>query len=393
MLSPRDLAELVAFRHALHRAPDLSRHEEATARRVVEALQPTGPDRVVTGLGGHGVAAVYQGPVPGPTVMVRCELDGLPIQETSEIPHRSSIPGKGHLCGHDGHMATLVGLARLLGADRPRRGRAVLLFQPAEEDGSGAAAVIADPRFAEIAPDWAFALHNMPGIPLGAAALAPGPANCASRGLAISFSGKTSHASQPEAGISPARALARLIPALEQLGPGGETAPGFRLVTITHARMGEPAFGISPGEAELWVTLRTLADDDMTGLVGDARRLIEREAAAHGLAVSMSEHDVFHACTNDPQATSYLMEALNAEGIAVVPGHLPMRASEDFGLFGRQAKSAMFLLGAGEDHPRLHNPDYDYPDALIGVGVGVLHRALRDVLENASKSPRQRHAR
>ncbi len=156
-------------------------------------------------------------------------------------------------------MATLAALARGLARQRPRRGRAVLLFQPAEETGAGAAAVVADPKFAEIAPDFVFAYHNMPGLPSGRVALAAGPVNCASRGMRIALSGKTAHASTPELGVSPMAALARLMPELASLGRGGALeSADFAMVTVTHARMGEPAFGVAPGYAEIWATLRTL---------------------------------------------------------------------------------------------------------------------------------------
>lgn len=141
-LTNSDLVELIELRHRLHRRPEISGEERATAAEIVAALEPTRPDGIVTGLGGHGVAAIYEGREPGPTVMVRAELDALPIEELSDLPHRSQVPGKGHLCGHDGHMTILAGLARGLGRARPQRGRAVLLFQPAEETGAGAAAVM-----------------------------------------------------------------------------------------------------------------------------------------------------------------------------------------------------------------------------------------------------------
>lgn len=124
--------------------------------------------------------------------MVRAELDGLPIEEISEIGHRSEIKGKGHLCGHDGHMTILMALAKGLGRERPARGRAILMFQAAEENGAGAAAVLADPKFADIKPDLVFSLHNFPGLRFGHAALRSGPVNCASRGMRILLSGKTS---------------------------------------------------------------------------------------------------------------------------------------------------------------------------------------------------------
>lgn len=377
MLDDAHLARLTDWRRALHRRPELSGAEALTARAFVEALAPTAPDRVLTGLGGHGVAAVY-GTAPGPTVMIRAELDALPIVETGTAPWVSETPGVAHLCGHEGHLTILLGLAQTLARRRPATGRVILLGQPAEENGAGAAAVLADPRFAEIAPDWAFALHNFPGAPLGECWLKPGPMNCASVGLKITLQGRTSHASEPDKGLSPGPALARLIPALAALGPGGALTRDFRLVTITHARLGEPAFGISPGQAELWATLRTLTDAPMSALRAEAVALARKDAG--DLALTLTWHDDFAACTNDPEATAHLAHAIRAEGMAVAEGTLPMRASEDFGRFGAVAKSAMFCLGAGETHPPLHAPDYDFPDALIAPGVRVFSRVIADLL-------------
>jgi amidohydrolase len=312
--------------------------------------------------------------------MVRAELDGLPIEEIGDIPHRSAVPGQAHLCGHDGHMATLVALARGLGRQRPRCGRTVLLFQPAEENGAGAAAVLADPKFSAIAPDWAFALHNMPGLPSGRVALDAGLVNCASRGMRITLAGRTAHASMPEHGVSPMAAVASLMPALTALGPGGPLTERFALVTVTHARMGEPSFGIAPGHAEVWATLRTLTDAGMAGLCAEAERLARDTAAVTGLGIEVGYEDVFVHCENDPEAVAQLRRALEAEGVPHHKSELPMRASEDFGRFGRNARTAMFFLGAGENHPSLHNPDYDYPDELIGVGARVFMRTLRQLL-------------
>lgn len=380
MLNAGDLAALTAFRHELHRYPEVSGAEEATAARVLAHLAPTAPDEVLSGLGGHGLALVYACATPGPTVMIRAELDALPIAELSEAAHRSTCPGKGHLCGHDGHMAILAATARLIRRTPPLRGRVVLLFQPAEETGAGAAAVLADPAFAAIKPDWAFALHNMPGLPVGTALLAEGPANCASMGLCLRLSGKTAHAAQPETGVSPAAAVAHLIPALTALGPGGAMGPDFRLVTVTHARLGEPAFGIAPGEAEVWATLRTRDDAPMAALLAAVTSLAETVARDHGLRLAISRHDVFSACTNHPGATAFLARAATATGLALRHEGLPFRASEDFGRFGLVARSAMLFLGAGEAHPALHNPDYDFPDALIPAGAALFDHALRQIL-------------
>jgi amidohydrolase len=379
-LTDQDLAELVEWRRKLHRRPELSGEERETAREVRTFLASSNPDRVVSNLGGHGVAAVYEGVEPGPTVMFRAELDGLPIQETSDLPYRSVLAGKGHLCGHDGHMATLAALARGLGRQRPARGRAVLMFQPAEENGAGGAAVLCDPRFLEIAPDMAFALHNLPGIARGKVALAEGPINCASRGLRIVLVGKTSHASMPEFGVSPVNAAARLLPALTALGRAGSLDAGFRMVTVTHVRIGEPAFGVSPGRAEIWATLRTLTDAQMAGLCAEAERAARDVGMDEGLGVEIGYDDIFAHCENALAAVGHLRRALDAEGVPHDRGNLPMRASEDFGRFGQSAPAAMFFLGAGENHPSLHNPDFDFPDELIAIGARVFMRTLRDLL-------------
>ncbi len=166
----------MAFRRELHRRPEVSGEERETAETIVAELADTKPDVVMTGLGGYGVAAIYEGREPGPTIMVRAELDGLPIEEISEIGHRSETTGKGHLCGHDGHMTNLMALAKGLGREPPVKGRAILMFRPAEENCAGAAAVLADPKFAEIKPDIVFSLHSFPELSFSPAAVRTGPA-------------------------------------------------------------------------------------------------------------------------------------------------------------------------------------------------------------------------
>ena len=379
-LSNSDLTELIAWRRKLHQHPEISGEEEETAREVVAFLASTHPDRVLTGLGGHGVAVVYDSGKPGPTVLFRAELDALPIEELSDAPHRSRVPGKSHMCGHEGHTTILAALGRQLGRRRPARGRAVLMFQPAEETGAGAAAVVANPRFREIAPDLAFSLHNLPGVPLGHVRLKEGVVNCASRGMRIALTGKTAHSSMPETGTSPMRAISRLMPALQELGGGDFTSDDFAMTTVTHARMGEAVFGVAPGYAEVWVTLRTRLDERMADLVAAAEELARSEAAKHGLGGEIDYHEIFVASLNSAEATGHLRAALDAERVPHDEAGLPMRASEDFGTFGHGAKSAMFFLGSGVDHPALHNPDYDFPDDLIPIGARVFLRVARNLL-------------
>jgi amidohydrolase len=365
-LSDSETDEVIAFRHKLHERPELAGEERDTARAVRAFLERTHPDRVIGNLGGHGVAVIYEGATPGPCLMFRAELDALPIDEVSAAPHRSQTLGKAHLCGHDGHIASLAALGLGFSRQRPKRGRVVLLFQPAEETGVGAEAVICDPMFVAITPDFAFAWHNMPGMPRAQAAVAAGPIACASRGLRAIFNGKTAHASAPETGVSPMRALARLMPELTALGRGGPIDADYSLVTITHVEMGAHAFGVAPGRGELWATLRTLTDPEA--------------AAADGLEVEIAYRDVFDSCGNAPEAAERIVRALDAEGVKRGNVGLPMRPSEDFGRFGAEAPAAMFLLGAGEGHPSLHNADYDFPDELVPLAARVMMRVARDAL-------------
>lgn len=378
-ISDTDLTDLITWRRHLHTMPEVSGEEIETAAEVVRFLSMSEPDEIVTGLGGTGVAAVFNGRDAGPTVLFRAELDALPIPEITDIAHRSRKPGKGHMCGHDGHMAMVAALSRAFRRQRPASGRVILLFQPAEETGAGAAAVLADPAFEAIKPDYAFSLHNIPGLPLGHSWVKSGPVNCASCGLKIELKGKTAHASSPESGKSPALAISELIPALTALRQGRIENENLVLTTVTHVSIGEPTFGVSPAEAQLWVTLRTVSDAGMASLRQAAEDLAREAAQKHGLSLSLSYHDDFRHCYNDEDAVHIIRQAMDAEDLPHSEGQM-FKFSEDFGRFGDVAKSAMFFIGSGEEQPALHNPDYDFPDALIPIGARIFLRISRDIL-------------
>ena len=379
-MRPETVAQLTRLRRDLHQYPELSGQEEKTAERIVSELRARGADQVLTAIGGHGVAAVFDSGQHGPTVAIRCELDGLPIPETSGASYTSRVPGKGHLCGHDGHMTMVMGVADHLNENRPTKGRVVLIFQPAEETGQGAAAFRADPQFLQIAPDYVFSLHNLPGLALGDVQLCEGSANCASRGMKIVLTGKTSHAAAPQDGVSPASALSELMPQLAGLGNGGPLNADFALTTVTHATLGEPTFGVAPGRAELWVTLRTVSDARMQSLMDEAEAMVARAASEQGLGYQVTYDDVFEACENAPEAVDVLSRSCAETSVSCELTNNPQKFSEDFGQFGKGAKAAMFWLGSGTDQPQLHNPDYDFPDALIPVGTGIFVAAINQVL-------------
>ncbi|WP_164658801.1 amidohydrolase [Tropicibacter sp. Alg240-R139] len=379
-MTPEQLARLTALRHDLHRTPEISGEEAQTAAKIAQIMRDLNADQVLTGIGGHGVAAIFNGSEPGPTVAIRCELDALPIPEETGAPYASETPGKGHLCGHDGHMTIVIAVAESLAAKRPAKGRAVMIFQPAEETGKGAPAFRADPQFSQIAPDMVFSLHNLPGLALGHVELCTSAANCASRGMRVVLTGKTSHAAAPQDGLSPAAVMADLMPKLAALGQGGDLSADFALTTLTHAQLGEPTFGVAPGHGELWITLRTVTDTRMEALVNEAETLVRTSAQTAGLHVTITYDDIFEACTNAPEATRHLRQTCLSLDVPVQLTETPQKFSEDFGQFAKSAQSAMFWLGSGEAHPQLHNPDYDFPDALIPVGAVIFLTALRTVL-------------
>lgn len=372
--------DLIAWRRFLHQRPELSGDEVNTAAYVQERLRGLAPDALVTGLGGHGVLAQFCGSDPKIRILIRCELDGLPITEINTFEHRSLTEGYGHLCGHDGHMAILMGVAEALSEQRINGLDIVLLFQPAEETGAGAKAVLDTSEFQNYQPDFAISLHNMPSLPLGQIQIKPGPFSCASRGLHITLKGKTAHASQPETGLSPATAMMEIMTGLQALNlptPAGEIPQ--KMATLTHARLGDPTFGVAPGSAEIQVTLRTVLDADMDSLIEDANSLVLAACKRAGLQHKQSYHDVFPASTNDPRVAQAIQTAAIDLGIQCQPQPQPMRWSEDFGRFQSVCRSAMFLLGAGEKCPALHNPDYDFPDELIEVGVTAFLGILREL--------------
>ena len=174
--------------------------------------------------------------------------------------------------------------------------------------------------------------------------------------------------------------MAELIPVLTALGKDGPLDDAFSLLTITHASIGEPTFGIAPGEATIYATLRTTRDDAMDDLDRDVREAVMNSAERHGLSVSFQEHDVFAASINNVDAVNVAKAAMDSLSIPHGTRGVPMRASEDFGVFGWNSKAAMLCLGSGEDHPALHNPDYDFPDELIPIGIKIFERIARDIL-------------
>lgn len=368
---------MIEFRHWLHKNPELSGMEDSTSTSLLEYINGYEPDRLITNLGGRGIAAEFTGSEPGAKILLRCDMDALPINENMDISYRSVTAGVSHKCGHDGHMAILMAVAARLHDNPPVRGSVVLLFQPSEETGEGARKVIADSKFKDIEPDIVFALHNLPGFPMGSIILRNGVFASASRGIVVKLTGSSSHASEPQMGKSPALAVAQIIEAFTDLPQSSVLTD---MVTVIHARVGEKAFGTSPGEGCVMATLRARSIEAMNAISERAEETAETVAKAHQLECSISWTNEFPITENSEKAVKTIRTAAGILGLRIIQPDIPFPWSEDFGHFTKQYPGALFGIGAGIDTPALHSPAYDFPDELIAGGATIFIEIINELL-------------
>ena len=391
------MQELIELRHLLHAHPELSGQEALTNKILNEWVRQTRPDHIIEKIGGYGLAAVYRGngkrktengtAKPSTTrselkrILIRGDIDALHIPEPNEIPYKSKNEGVSHKCGHDGHATILCGLAQWLGEQRPDQGEVVLLFQPAEETGQGAKAILEDPQFELIKPDVAYGLHNLPGFAKGQVMVRKGCFAAASFGLKLVFEGRTAHASQPETGHSPSELLAVLIHALEKRREQLKEVTPLTTFVITHALLGEETFGVAPGHAEIWLTLRSFHDKYLEMMASQIIEMCQSLAKGRLFDFHFSEHEAFAATNSDPHCVEVIERA--AQNLELPLGHLeePFRWSEDFGRFGSVCPVGFFGLGSGLEQPALHDPMFDFPDDILEVGMGMFWEIIRQELE------------
>ncbi|MDN5354083.1 MAG: hypothetical protein PWQ09_839 [Candidatus Cloacimonadota bacterium] len=373
---------LLKFRRFLHQHPELSGKEAHTAQNIVETLEFFSPSKIITNLGGHGVAAIFKTGTTGPTVLLRAELDALPIEELNDFAYKSREEGISHKCGHDGHMTILVGVAAKLAQNINKlKGRIILLFQPAEETAEGAKKVIEDLEIKGIVPDYVFALHNLPGYPLGQMILRKNVFASASQGFITRFKGKTSHAGHPENGSNPVLAMTALINSLLALPQLHTSFNDSALATIVHAKLGEIAFGTSPAEAEVMATFRTHSDKVMQQLSQRAVEITEGLAATYNLKFIVDWVEKFPATKNNDDCVDILEEVAQKLDIDYIYRSQPFPWSEDFAYFTQKYKGAFFGIGAGEKHPQLHDEFYDFADEITEVCVEIFLEIINKILK------------
>ncbi|GAB4285635.1 MAG: M20 aminoacylase family protein [Roseovarius sp.] len=373
-----DIPGLCALRHAFHRLPELGFREERTKARVAGILRDLGLE-VHVGAGVVGVLRAGQG---NRAIGLRAEMDALPIQEKGRHAHASEIPGVMHACGHDGHMAMLLGAARALAAEPGFDGTVVFLFQPNEEHGLGARAMIEEGVLERFPIDEIYAIHNLPGAPLGQVSTRKGLI-CASESLfEITVRGRGGHAAMPQVGRDAITIGAEIVLALQSI-VARRLAPGAGAVVSVTEFLTDGQRNVLPGTAILKGDVRACAPRDRDEIAAFMRQIAEGIAAAHGVSVAFGFNTEFVETRNADGPTEAVIRAARAAGLDVLPDRPPMSFSEDFAHFSALVPGCFVLLGNGEDgvHARpLHSDDYDFNDALLPIGAALWSALVRDRL-------------
>jgi amidohydrolase len=374
------LEELIQLRKELHQHPEVSGNESKTAERVLNFLNKYRPSQTITNLGGHGILAIYNGKESGKSVLFRCELDALPIQEINSFNHKSVSDGVSHKCGHDGHIAILCGVAKTLYENTLEKGTVFLLFQPAEEDGNGAKRVLNDFKFKNIKPNYAFALHNLPGFKKHQIIVKENTFTCAVNSIIIKLSGKTSHAGEPENGINPSLAIAEIIQVFNSKINATVSKNDYCLITPIHINLGEKAYGVSAGYGEIHFTVRSNSNSQMRTVEADLENTAKTIAVKNNLKISLEWTESFQANENNSEAVNFIRKGANSMKFEILEKEQPFTFGEDFGIFTQHFKGAMLGLGSGENTPSLHNPDYDFPDEIIKTGIELFHQITKEIV-------------
>jgi amidohydrolase len=373
--------DLVEVRRHLHQNPELSGEEKNTQSFLRYRLKTSWPDRLIK-VGGTGLLAEYKGESEGKSLLIRVDIDALPISEAdSELEYASHNKDAAHKCGHDGHSTIGLGLAHFIAQNRPKKGTVYILFQPAEETAQGAQAVLDDVAF-DIKPDYALALHNVPKFPKKSVIIIPDHFTASVRSVIIKFRGQIAHAAEPEQGRSPAAALADLLDYVKEQTINDPNEDNFQLLTPIFLHMGQKAYGTSPSKGELHLTCRCWTTEQMETLVADLEDKVNQLSHHHGLQNHIEYLEVFPTVDQHPELVEALRKVVKSLDFQAIDQDRPFRWGEDFGAISQQFPSLMFGLGAGEDQPVLHHPDYDFPDEIIPDGIRVFYSLIDHLLNS-----------
>jgi amidohydrolase len=373
--------EIVEWRQDFHRHPELIYDVHRTAGRVAELLRSFGVDEVVTGIGKTGVVAVIKGREPGSKAIgLRADMDALPITERTGKPYASTTPGKMHACGHDGHTSMLLGAARYLAETRNFAGTAVLIFQPAEEMGAGALAMLDDGLVERFNISEFYGMHNMPGLPAGHFGVRPGGIMAASDEFTIVVEGTGGHAAMPHTTVDPVMIAAHLILALQSIVSRNLDPVRQAVLSVTMLQAGI-ASNIIPGSVKVTGTVRTLEEDIRNFIEARLREVTNGLVATFGASAQITYRRGYPATVNAAEQAAFAGEvALDVGGTDRVDLNAdPMMGGEDFAYMLQARPGAYIFLGNG-DSTELHSDTYDFNDEIIPHGVSYWVRLVEKAL-------------
>jgi amidohydrolase len=370
------LPDIIAWRHDFHAHPELLYDLPRTSQRVADLLLRFGCDEVVTGIGQTGVVGVISGkfaPADGhiPRVIgLRSDMDALPILEVNELPYTSTISGKMHACGHDGHMAMLLGAAHILCASRNFCGKAVVIFQPAEEGGAGAKAMIDDGLMERFGIQEVYGMHNFPNIPPGHFAIRPGPMMASADRLFVEVTGVGGHAARPSSCIDPVLACAHIITALQSVVSRSVDPLDAAVVSITVVNAGT-VDNVIPQSVSMKGTARSLDARVRDLLERRIKDVVTSTAQAFGATARIVYRRDYPVTVNHPAQSEFAASvARQVAGEAVVNTNaLPSLGAEDFSFMLEKRPGAFIFIGNGNS-ANLHHPAYNFNDDIIPAGVG-----------------------
>lgn len=371
------IGPLIEFRRDLHANPELGFNEHRTAARIAGALEALGLE-VHKSIGGTGIVGVLRAGSSGQSIGLRADMDALPIQEQTGLPHASSIPGVFHGCGHDGHTAMLLGAAQHLARTRRFDGIANFIFQPAEEGLGGARAMVEDGLFERFPCERVFALHNWPDLPAGTIATRPGPIMAAADRFEISIEGRGGHAAIPHNTPDAILAASTLVGELNTIVSRRIPPTSSAVLSVTQISGGN-AHNVLPAKVIVIGTVRTFDAWTQDRIEDSIRQIAAGIAQASGTSVEVQYDRYYPATINDPSAASEALDAAATVARAELSPE-PAFTSEDFAFMLQACKGAYLWLGqGGEKGVSLHNPKYDFNDEVLGIGIG-LHVALAERL-------------
>jgi len=374
--------EIAAWRRDYHRHPELLYDVTRTAADVAQKLQAFGCDEVVEGIGRTGVVGVIRGAADGTgrAIGLRADMDALPISEESGKPWSSEIPGKMHACGHDGHTAMLLGAARYLTETRRFAGDAVVIFQPAEEGGAGAKAMLDDGLVDRFGIEEVYGMHNFPGLAVGHFGIRPGPLMAAADHFTIEIEGHGGHAAKPNATVDPVVVGAAIVQALQSIVARNVDPLQSAVVSVTTFHAGE-AFNVIPQRARLTGTARSLDSQIRDLLERRMGEVVRNVAAAFGATANFHYLRNYPVTANDPQATERALGvAREVAGVDNVDFEMtPVMGGEDFSFMLEARPGAFIFIGNG-DTEGLHHPKYDFNDAAIPYGASYWARLVETLL-------------